>query len=160
MMRATGFSTAWLLSVVLGLTLLLSAGSAIADRQALEASKARWTAAGISDYRYGYRRFCECNPETPPETLVTVRDGVVTDVRHRPHGADFDVTVAEDNFQWYRTVPDLFALIESGLARATTVRVRYHEELGYPLEIFIDYGPDQPVDETDLRISRLEPGSP
>jgi hypothetical protein len=160
LMRWTALRSAALASTVLGLALLLTTGTAIADRQALDASKARWSAAGISDYRYGYRRFCECNPETPPETLVTVRDGRVIDVRHRPHGADFDVTAAEDSFQWYRTVPELFSLIESGMARDAIVRVRYDEELGYPLEIFIDYGPDQPVDETDLRITRLEPGSP
>lgn len=155
-----GLVPRWLAGVGLGLALLLTAVAANADGQELEANLQRWVAAGISDYRYGYQKYCECNRETPPETLVTVRGGDVTDVRHRPHGADFDVMAAEDSFQWYWTVPELFGLIRSGLARGATVRARYDAELGYPLEIFIDYGPDHPADETDLRITRLETGNP
>ncbi len=135
--------------------LLCPATGAAADQQ-LNENRERWSGAGISSYSYGYRKFCECNPETPPETQVTVNSGVVTDVRHRPHGADFDVLAEEKNFDLYYTVEELFGLVSSGYARGATVRVSYHETLGYPVQIFIDYGPDSFRDPLDLRLTRLE----
>jgi hypothetical protein len=143
--------------VTMTLALALAAGASAADSDdgALEANRARWSASGVEAYQYGYQKFCDCNRETPPETLVTVLDGRVVDVRHRPSGTTIEVPAAEDNFQYYWTVEELFSLIETGLSRDATVRADYDPELGFPRAIYIDYGPDHLSDVLDLRLTRL-----
>lgn len=126
------------------------------DTVELDQNRARWQAAGMTDYRYGYRKHCECYSEAPPETVVTVLEGRVADVRHRPEGASLEVTAAESSLEWYWTIDDLFGLVRTALERNATVRVRYHEQLGYPLGIYIDYGTDHASDVLDLRLTRLE----
>jgi hypothetical protein len=142
---------------ITGLVLALAVGgvAAASDDDELEANRARWSASGLDAYQYGYQKFCDCNREAPPETLVTVRDGRVVDVRHRPSGTAIDVLAAEENFQYYWTVEELFSLIETGLSRDATVRADYDQEFGFPLAIYIDYGPDYPGDVLDLRLTRL-----
>lgn len=144
---------------ITGLALAFGVGAvvAVAGDDPLEANRARWSAAGVVAYQYGYQKFCDCNRETPPETLVTVRDGRVVDVRHRPGGTTIEVPAAEDNFQYYWTVEELFSLIETGLSREATVRADYDPQLGFPLAIYIDYGPDHLSDVLDLRLTRLTP---
>jgi hypothetical protein len=84
--------------------------SASADG-ALDAARAKWRAAKLGSYEYGYRKFCECHRDSPPETVVSVRDGKVVNVRHRPVGSTTEVPAAEKNFEYYWTVEGLFELI-------------------------------------------------
>lgn len=130
----------------------LAAPAAFADAE-LDAARARWRAAALVAYEYGYHKFCECHRESPPETTVTVRDGSVTGVRHRPAGSTTDVPAADKNFEYYWTVDGLFGAIESALARGVQVRAAYDAELGFPREIYIDYDPDFIGDELDLRLT-------
>ena len=60
--------------------------------------------AALGRYEYGYHKFCECHRESPPETIVTVRDGSVVGVRHRPAGSDAEVPAADKNLEYYWTV--------------------------------------------------------
>jgi hypothetical protein len=75
---------------------------------ALTAAKRLWRSAALASYEYGYRKYCECHPDTPPETVVTVRDGSVIGVRHRPVGYDREVPAEPRNLQYYWTVDGLF----------------------------------------------------
>ena len=69
----------------IGLALALPvAGNA--QNAELAAAMKRWHTAALSSYEYGYRKYCACHPDSPPETIVTVRDGKVVGVRHRPVG--------------------------------------------------------------------------
>jgi len=123
----------------------------------LEAGLELWHAAALTDYEYGYRKYCDCHPESPPETIVTVRDGEVVAVRHRPVSSSEEVPAEQRNLQFYWTVDGLFALLESALGRGAQVRVDYHETLGYPTQIYIDYDRDFIGDELDLRLTRVAP---
>jgi Family of unknown function (DUF6174) len=122
---------------------------------ALAASRDRWHAAGLSAYEYGYQKYCECHPESPPETVVTVRGSEVVAVRHRPQNSAAETPAEERNLQFYWTVDGLFTLLESAFGRGALVRADYDGALGYPTRIYIDYDRDFIGDELDLRITRV-----
>ena len=121
----------------------------------LDAARARWKSAAIASYEYGYNKYCDCHRESPPETVVTVRGGTVTGVRHRPVGTTVEVPAADKNLQYYWTVDGLFELIASALARGVQVRAAYDAELGFPREIYIDYDTNLIGDELDLRMTAV-----
>jgi hypothetical protein len=146
-MRRSGTFHAAVLAMVLA-----AAPRAFADAP-LDGARARWQSAALGSYEYGYRKFCECHRESPPETVVTVRGGTVTGVRHRPVGGAGEVPAAEKNFEYYWTVEGLFALIASALQRGVQVRVAYDAELGFPREVYIDYDANLIGDELDLLLT-------
>lgn len=125
---------------------------ALADAQ-LDGARARWQSAAIATYEYGYQKYCDCHRESPPETVVTVRGGTVTGVRHRPAGTTTEVPADEKNFEYYWTVDGLFDLIASAQERGVQVRAAYDAELGFPREIYIDYDTNLIGDELDVRLT-------
>jgi len=139
-------------AAVIALTALHFALPASADAN-LDAARARWKSAAIASYEYGYNKYCDCHRESPPETVVTVRGGTVTGVRHRPVGTTVEVPAADKNFQYYWTVDGLFELIAAAQARGVQVRAAYDAELGFPREIYIDYDTNLIGDELDLRMT-------
>jgi hypothetical protein len=128
------------------------AASALADAE-LDGARARWGAAALAAYEYGYHKYCECHRESPPETTVTVRDGTVVAVRHRPAGTTTDVPAADKNLSYYWTVDGLFDLIASAQARGVQVRAVYDTGLGFPREVYIDYDANFIGDELDVRLT-------
>ena len=122
----------------------------------LDQARQRWEDAAVTDYVYGFNKFCECHRETPPETLVSVAAAQVYDVRHVMAKTGDTVPAAADNFSLYWTIEDLFALLERASERGATVRAVFDDALGYPQQIFIDYLPDIVGDEVDVRLTRLE----
>ncbi len=134
---------------------LLVAMPSAAQHSALTASRERWSAAGLASYEYGYRKFCECHPETPPETVVTVRDGVVVGVRHRPVDSTVEVPAEQRNLEFYWTVDGLFELLETAFERGAEVRARYDDRLGFPTELYIDYDAGFIGDEVDLKLTQV-----
>jgi hypothetical protein len=137
----------------------LAVGVAAAQERELAAGRAAWRAAALESYEYGYRKFCECHPDSPPETLVTVRDRQVVAVRHRPFGFTNEVPAPrpEENLQYYWTIDGLFDLVAAGLKRGATVRATYDPTLGYPAEVYIDYDPNFIGDELDVRLTTVAP---
>jgi hypothetical protein len=131
-------------------------GLASADA-ALDAARARWRQAGLHSYQYGYRKFCECHRDAPPETVVSVRDGKVVDVRHRPVGFTNEVPAAEKNFEYYWTVDGLFELLETAFERHVEVRADYDAKLGFPTNIHIDYDKGSVSDDLDLELTGVSP---
>ena len=122
----------------------------------LDAARALWQNAEPDRYVYGFNKFCECHRETPPETLVEVSSGAVTDVRHIMVKTGDTVPAAAANFALYWTVDDLFSLLERASQGEAVVRAEFDDELGLPKRLFIDYLPDVVGDELDVRITRFE----
>lgn len=139
-----------------GVALALGALPALADAE-LDGARSRWQGVALGRYEYGYHKFCECHRESPPETIVTVRDGSVVGVRHRPAGSDAEVPAADKNLEYYWTVEGLFALIASAQERGVQVRASYDAVLGYPREVYIDYDADFIGDELDVRLTAVTP---
>lgn len=146
---------AWTLGVALEAP---RAGAAAAEE--LRASWARWTAAGISSYEYGYNKYCDCHRDTPPETVVVVAAGAVERVYHLYAGSPREVPARDGSTDLYWTIEDLFRLIEGALERDATVRARYDAALGYPTAVFVDYDANLIGDEIDVRLTRLERRAP
>ncbi len=152
--RAAAIAAAFA-AACLGAGLGVCGPAAAGPREDLAHARAAWKAAHISNYEYGYNKYCACHKENPPETLVTVRDGKVVRVRHRPFGYDREVE-APRGLEYYWTVDGLFDLVAKALARKAEVRAEYDAKLGYPTRIYVDYDPKLIGDEVDLRITRLE----
>ena len=134
----------------------MAASSALADAE-LDAARARWQSAALAGYEYGYHKYCECHRDSPPETVVTVRDGKVVGVRHRPVGSTTEVPAADKNLEYYWTMDGLFGLISSAQQRGVQVRAQYDATLGYPREVFIDYDANFIGDELDVRLTAVTP---
>jgi hypothetical protein len=146
-----------IIRVITGAAAALVASHALADPE-LDSARERWRAAALGGYEYGYHKYCECHRESPPETVVTVRDGSVVGVRHRPAGTTgTEVPAADKNLEYYWTVDGLFGLIASALERGVQVRAVYDGALGYPREVYIDYDANFIGDELDLRLTAVTP---
>jgi len=122
----------------------------------LDASRSRWNAAATTQYRYGYQKYCDCHPEDPPETIVSVDGGRITRVYHVHADSAREVPAREGSLDLYWTMGDLFDLIAAALERGVTVRAQFDEALGYPTRIYIDYDPAAVADDLDLRLTRVE----
>jgi uncharacterized protein DUF6174 len=138
-------------------TLLAVLPLAAHTEAALESARAKWRAAKLVSYEYGYHKFCECHRDSPPETVVTVRDGNVVNVRHRPAGSSTEVPAAEKNFEYYWTIDGLFDLIAAVQARRGEVRAEFDPTLGYPTRVYIDYDKSMIGDELDMRLTGVAP---
>ena len=135
----------------------LAAVAALAAARTTDLATAReaWRAAAITDYEYGYRKYCECHPDAPPETIVTVRGGSPVGVRHRRPDSPTDVPGRNPEVYW--TIDGLFDLIDSAQRRGVTVRASYDSRLGFPTEVYIDYDADFIGDELDVRLTTVTP---
>ena len=140
---------------LLAVAAALVAFAAAGQQRELAAGRSAWRSAALVDYEYGYRKFCECHPDSPPETVVTVRGGKVVGVRHRPVGFDNEVQAEQRNLQFYWTVDGLFDLIDAALARGANVRAAYDPMRGFPTEVYIDYDANFIGDELDVRLTTL-----
>ena len=134
-------------------SLAVAVAAPVLGDAALDDARSRWQAAALAGYEYGYHKYCECHRDSPPETTVTVRDGQVVGVRHRPANTDAVVPAADKNLEYYWTVEGLFGLIASALERGVQVRALYDSERGFPREVFIDYDAEFIGDELDLRLT-------
>lgn len=121
----------------------------------LTTARAKWRSAALSSYEYGYRKFCECHPDTPPETIVTVRGGQVVGVRHRPVDYAQEVPGDPARFKFYWTIDDLFDLVAAGFERGAIVRVSYDPTLGFPTAVYVDYDAQFIGDEVDLKLTSV-----
>ena len=128
-----------------------------ASPQDLAASRALWEAAGVANYEYSYQRVCECHPDQLADTIVTVSEGRVVAVRYARDDYSQEVAVAAEKVSWYRTIEDLFSLVETARASADVVRVSFDATHGYPATVYIDYVPDLVGDEVELKVTRFVP---
>jgi len=87
---------------------------------ALDAARAAWDAAGLSEYRFEFEDDCgEC--DRLPAREVVVWDDDVYDPERQAVTPD-----------------EAFAAIERALATGVSVEAEYDPELGYPTEVWID----------------------
>jgi len=116
-------------------------------------ARARWQAAAVDTYEYSYQRVCDCHPDQLADTIVTVNDGVVVAVRYAREDYAEDIPVASDRVRWFRTIEDLFALVENAAANGADVRATFDPVQGYPTTVYVDYVKDLVGDEVDLTIT-------
>jgi len=125
--------------------------------QQLDSARALWLAADITDYRYTYQRYCVCYKGEPPEIVVTVEDGHVSDAFSRHEDSDTEVPAGDGRLDLYWTIDGLFDKLAAAYARQARVEVEFDPQLGYPLRLYIDDFADFSGEETDYRLTALEP---
>ena len=114
---------------------------------AFEAALQRWEEAGLDDYDYQYQRQCFCLFDYVRPMAVQVRGGAVVSVVYADEEGG---PVAEEIAAEVPTVDGLFALLQEAVdGNAASLRATYDEELGHPLDVFVDY---------DFRIADEEQG--
>jgi hypothetical protein len=131
----------------------------LADEAGLEqlaAARERWLSIQSGDYVYGYRKYCDCNRDQPPETVVTVADGRIVSVSHLHEDTATEVPAREGSLDLYWTIDGLFDKLAAALAGDAVVRVEYEPARGYPTSLYIDYDAALIGDETDLRLTRVQ----
>ena len=135
----------------------LLAVAAAAQPTDVASARNLWRRAALTDYEYGYRKYCACHPDSPPETIVTVRGGAIVGVRHRPVDSPNEVPARAGSLQYYWTIDELFELIGSAKARGAAVQASYDAERGFPKEIHIDYDKNAIGDELDVVLTTVTP---
>lgn len=156
--RSRLFSPARAALLVLGAA-ALGAVAGCSDPVSVTASEldshfARWQAAGLRDYRYDFRRSCECAPAaTRPATIEVIR-GTVARVRFAGDGEEL---ATSEERRFFPTIDQLFELIDDAVRNnAAVLVVSYHPVLGYPTNISIDYRREVADDEFTIQASKLE----
>ena len=120
----------------------------------LGAHRRKWSARGVSSYRYTVRRVCRCAPPVTRAATVTVRDGVVRDAVY----ADDGTPVAPEIVRHLATVEQLFRIVQDALDRdAEELAVTYDPVYGYPRTIRVDYQKAATDDEQLYTASGLQP---
>jgi hypothetical protein len=119
----------------------------------LDDARGRWASQGISSYQFKVSRLCFCAPDARRPLLVVVQRGQVSSMTDAETGAAF----TGDPFMPV-TVDGLFAAIDDAIERdADQIDVRYDPQLGYPLEIAIDYSQQMADEEVTYFASDLVP---
>jgi hypothetical protein len=129
-------------------------GSSNSAQDELDQNREVWESAGISNYSYRFQRSCECLPEVTRPFVVSVQNGVITEVRDFETGEVLD----EDGLGELRvsTVEGLFDVIQEAINdRADSISIEYDSELGYPSSINIDHDEQISDEETILTAQDL-----
>jgi Family of unknown function (DUF6174) len=121
-------------------------------RREMDAAEGRWAALGSTAYRVEIRRSMDPSrwmvmsvSEDTVRSLVVIEEEGLTSPRISPSDP-----------QGWPTIPGLFSLVALAIAKASSVSVEFHPELGYPTRLFIDYSPEVFDDEVWYSVRELE----
>ena len=124
---------------------------------AFSIARERWQASGPRSYRYRYHRVDQSQHHADPyrPVIVEVHDGVARAIVLEATGEPApDAFVAAG---LYPTIDGSFAQIDRALQREPVfVKVSYHPELGYPVDVFVDFTRDIVDEELEVHASGLE----
>ena len=145
-----------LLLLILGGCAVLEPEPDAADRRELARARDLWARVGPTSYRYVYAPRCDCPPTVARATWVTVERGVVVEAYY----LDGYVPV-NSGPQLYGTVDSLFAHVQRAYDQhAAEVRVQYDPQLGYPVDVWIDWRRDVADEESGFGASALAAYTP
>jgi len=107
-----------------------------AERDELNANRELWRSQEIVSYRFEYRLNCFCGGPGSEPVAIEVSDDEVVRVTLQETGEDLPASEASD----YPTIEELFELIDNWLSLDPhEARTEYHDELGYPIDVWIDF---------------------
>jgi hypothetical protein len=123
-------------------------------QEALDAHRAMWEAAGISDYSMRFQRLCfNCNVEFLIPVRITVRDDTLDQVTDFETGEPVEETIEGA----FLTIVQLFDLIQGAIDQnAVEIDIEYDEVLGYPRDASIDLSRSRFNDTAQFEIRELE----
>ena len=116
-------------------------------------AESRWERSSIRAYTFTIAWSCFCLPEYVAEVDVEVQDGQVLNLSFvDPKFAGQEVP----NPERFRTIDGLLAVVQGAIdSDAASIRADFHEQLGYPVEVFIDYEAMMADEEQGFSVSNL-----
>ena len=121
----------------------------------LTSAEARWRAAGLADYRFGFVKSCECLPAATSSVTMTVAGGEFVAATYIGDGTAADTALFRDALTFDR----LFAFLHRALAQhPASFTAQYDPTLGYPVQVSIDYSITTADDEIFLSVFDLSRG--
>ena len=119
----------------------------------LDSNRKMWKSQMASNYQFNFQWSCYCTMDFVAEVNITVGE-------NRIQGAAFvkgDVPIPLDAaVERYKVVESLFDLLQSAIdENAHTIAAKYHPELGYPTEVWIDYEQNSVDEELGFSIHNL-----
>ncbi|MFV1987698.1 MAG: DUF6174 domain-containing protein [Gemmatimonadota bacterium] len=105
------------------------------ERDELNAARALWAANAPDAYAYRFQRLCFCGSEVVRGVRIEVAGGQVVSVVPVDDGPPLQTPIDE-----FPTIDDLFDEILSAIeAEADQLLATYNAELGYPVDVAIDF---------------------
>ena len=139
--------------IILCVTLTILACSKSAEVQKeLTDNHRKWESRNIKDYKYTFRRDCECTQDYRGPFIISVRNDAIDEVRFTDSGEVVDKL----KYKRYPTVEGLFRYIQEAIEKkAAKIQVEYDSELGYPTSAYIDYSEQMADEELVFKAERL-----
>jgi len=105
------------------------------EQDELGKARARWEAHGSQFYSFTFQRGCFCPPAITRPVRIEVWDGVVVSAVDPDTGDPLDPPQ-----EGFPTIDDLFDEIQESIDReADEIQATYDEDLGYPVNVFVDW---------------------
>ncbi len=109
----------------------------------LQSARELWRQAAIQDYSVTVERRCFCSGASQP-VIVQVSGGTVVSTTDAQTGDPIDISTVGP----YPSVEGMFAILQDAVDRnANDIIATYHIDLGYPLELQIDFSRDTKDEE-------------
>ncbi len=141
-------ATALVVAAVLGITACEEDSSSLHPSD-LTLARSRWTSSGMRSYSMVQRRVCYCMLGGK-DVEITVVDGVP----RRGVLLDTGDSLTAEQLGWYRTVEELFVLIDTLRAHPPAEwSAEYDPRLGFPLRVSVDYSRAIADDEFEFHTS-------
>ena len=99
----------------------------------------------VANYQFNFRWICFCALKSMEPVNITVRENRIDNAAF----VERDVPGAIEDIEDYRTIDGLFDLLQEGIDKnAHIISAHYHSELGYPIDVWIDY--DEAIADEEL----------
>ncbi len=137
---------------IAGFEPVIVVGDAGSTQAQLLKAQSRWERSSLRAYTYTMRTDCFCPPEYVAAVDVQVVGANVTSVTFVD--AEFTGEVPEQ--QRFGTINELLEIVQDGHDRnAYSIRAEYDAQMGFPVEVFIDYEATMADEEHGFRVSNL-----
>jgi hypothetical protein len=134
-----------------------TACSQTTDDHGLAAARDRWTKQAPGEYRFTWRRSCECPTEMTRPIEIRVTGRQITSAVY----VDDRSAVAEQFRSSLRTIEGVFDDLEMAIDQRTAeINLSFDPALGYPTSVFVDYSRQIADEELALQIASLTPTVP
>ena len=119
----------------------------------LDNNRKKWDSEMASNYQFYFQWSCYCTMDFVAEVNITVRENRI----HDAVLVESDVPISLDAaIERYKVMDGLFDLLQSAIdENAHTITAKYHPELGYPIEVWIDYEQNSVDEELGFSIHNL-----
>lgn len=113
-----------------------------------EYNKNKWESLGVNSYKYTFQISCFCIPDVTLPKVIEVIDGEIMSVNEISY---------DDELHWgILSIAQLFDVIEKAEKNNVAVLdVKYHQEQGYPISVYIDRDKMIADEEMDYSVTSL-----